>query len=481
MEGSNSNSPHTAEYDGPHQYGSSPEKTIDLSASDTIAMFQQMMHKMDDMYAIMHKQADEITELKQKQELPPDAEPAAAKAQKLAPSAGAVDEEKEAAEEADGNLPPSSKRMKPITLGSFSGAKYDGTLATYPDWTSDIENKLQTHQALGVLDDNQYQGRYLNNARITAGPALDDLISTGEDLQSVVGAFLVQSLSGSILTRKMKPCKYCAEGKMSRQIPHRDPDRLPREFEPGEAVTMDTTKIMPETVQGATVGNLCMDRGTHYMRGQLLADKKASTLAAAIRSYIVRSPWGMMSEIHVDGGPEYQGEVEALCESLNIWIQHSASNTHEQNPIETQMRIVGQGTRCSFLSASEFLEGPSGVPEKQWGMCWLDTIDAKNTTWTKSLKSGITPYEAEFGRRPDISMRRPFYCPARVLIHSETGSLAPRAYHGHYVRLAVGYKAWQIWVPDLESYVISRHVTFDELPRRLPRPQERRGKTSTWH
>ena len=200
MEGSNSNSPHTAEYDGPHQYGSSPEKTIDLSASDTIAMFQQMMHKMDDMYAIMHKQADEITELKQKQELPPDAEPAAAKAQKLAPSAGAVDEEKEAAEEADGNLPPSSKRMKPITLGSFSGAKYDGTLATYPDWTSDIENKLQTHQALGVLDDNQYQGRYLNNARITAGPALDDLISTGEDLQSVVGAFLVQSLSGSILT-----------------------------------------------------------------------------------------------------------------------------------------------------------------------------------------------------------------------------------------------------------------------------------------
>ena len=42
--------------------------------------------------------------------------------------------------------------------------------------------------------------------------------------------------------------------------------------------------------------------------------------------------------------------------------------------------------------------------------------------------------------------------------------------HGHYVRLAMGYKAWKVWVPDLKCYVISRHCTFDELPAEMPSP-----------
>ena len=91
-------------------------------------------------------------------------------------------------------------RMRALTLGEYSGTKYDGTLSEHQDWARDIENKLRSHQVSAVLDDEEYHGRYLNNDRVTAGPILDDLVETGEDLQSVVAAYIIQSLSGSILT-----------------------------------------------------------------------------------------------------------------------------------------------------------------------------------------------------------------------------------------------------------------------------------------
>ena len=271
--------------------------------------------------------------------------------------------------------------------------------------------------------------------------------------QPLVDGFPEYALKG-----KRTNCDTCPEGKAHRQSIHRDPDRLPRIFEPGEAVAMDTTKYMPPSIQGGKTMNVVLDRRTRYLTGQLLENKEATTMAKALLSYCIKH--GIPGHWYGDGGPEYLAEFVDLCIALHIEIHRSAPETHEQNPVEVYMRIIGQAVRCDMIG--------SCAPFEFWADCWLNAIDAKNCTYSTGVAEGVTPYK--YHRRPDISMRRPFFCKTRVLVHDPGHTYAPRVMHGHYVRLAMGYKAWKVWVPDLKCYVISRHCTFDELPAEMPSP-----------
>ena len=272
---------------------------------------------------------------------------------------------------------------------------------------------------------------------------------------------LVDGFPAKALTRGDEtPCDRCPEGKGQRAHLYRDPGRPPREYEPGEAIAMDTTKVMPLSTQGGTVMNLIVKRNSSFLVPQHLVGKTSETLAKALLSYCTKH--GIPLEIFCDGGPEYWGKFNTLCESLLIEIHRSAPETHEQNPAEVWMRIIGQATRCDMLD--------SGAPIEHYADCFLNCCDSRNVTYSKSTPNGLTPYEEEYGRRPDISMRRPFYCPARVLIHDPAGTYAPRTVKGRFVRLALGYKAWKIYLPEQQCYVISRHCTFDELPMTVPEP-----------
>ena len=88
-------------------------------------------------------------------------------------------------------------------------------------------------------------------------------------------------------------------------------------------------------------------------------------MANAFLSYIVKQ--GRPDFWYGDGGPEYQGEFEDLLHTLQVAISRSAPETHEQNPAEYIMRVVGQGTRCSLLH--------SGAPLVAWADAMLDCID----------------------------------------------------------------------------------------------------------
>ena len=272
---------------------------------------------------------------------------------------------------------------------------------------------------------------------------------------------LVDGFPAKALTRGGKvPCERCPEAKGHREHIYRDPDRSPRLWAPGEAVAMDTTRVMPPSIQDGTVMNLVVKRHSGFLVPQHLVDKKSETLAKAFLSFIMRH--GIPDHVFVDGGPEYWGSFNTLCLSLLVHISRSAPETHEQNPAEVWMRIIGQATRCDMLD--------SGAPIEFYSECFANCTDSKNVTYSKSTPNGLTPYEEEFGRRPDISMRRPFYCPCRVLIHDPVGTYAPRTVKGRFMRLALGYKAWKIYLPEQQCFVISRHVTFDELPLTVPEP-----------
>jgi len=146
---------------------------------------------------------------------------------------------------------------------------------------------------------------------------------------------------------------------------------------------------------------------------------------------------------------------------MHIEIRHSAPETQEQNYIaEIGMKLVIIGARADLLR--------SGLPIKFWADAVMNFIDSLNCRWTKGVKSGKTPFEEYQNRRPDLSMKRCFGQPANVLIHHPEGKFSSRVVRGIYVRMAMGYKAWRIYLPEHDCYMVSRHVTFDMLPAEMP-------------
>ena len=122
---------------------------------------------------------------------------------------------------------------------------------------------------------------------------------------------LVDGFPAKALTRGDKtPCDRCPEGKGQRAHLYRDPGRPPREYEPGEELAMDTTKVMPLSTQGGTVMNLIVKRNSSFLVPQHLVVKASETLAKALLSYCTKH--GIPLEIFCDGGPEYWGKFNTL-------------------------------------------------------------------------------------------------------------------------------------------------------------------------
>ena len=126
---------------------------------------------------------------------------------------------------------------------------------------------------------------------------------------------------------------------------------------------------------------------------------------------------------------------------------------------ENGMRLIVIGARADLIR--------SGLPIQFWGDAILHFVDAYNCRFNSGVASGKTPYEEFHGRRPNLSMLRKFGTRVNVLVHHPENKFAPRTLSGIYVRMAMNYKAWRVWIPELEVYVVSRHVTFDLLPKEV--------------
>ena len=164
---------------------------------------------------------------------------------------------------------------------------------------------------------------------------------------------------------------------------------------------------------------------------------------------------GPVRGLRSDRGGEFIGE-EVLTFCKNAGIRQSFSGPYapqQQGMSERRNRYLFEMVRAMLLR--------SKLPKSFWGEGLNASVYISNrlpgAKW-------ISPYQAIFGKPPNLSNLRVFGCKAYVQTPKVgTKKLDPRAWIG----IHVGYDEWnwrcyRIYKPDTNQVRLSVHVTFDE-------------------
>ena len=269
---------------------------------------------------------------------------------------------------------------------------------------------------------------------------------------------LVHGLDPKLKDQTLDHSDIVPKAKDTRQPIERDPNVPKREYEVHQAVGMDLSAKQPLGIRGAQYFQLIVDIASLYMTPQLLALK--SDAVEAFREYCVKN--GPPEIAQTDGDGVYENDdFNGFCAALNIFHRFSAPDTQAQNYIaENGMRLIYPAARANLLRLPDWIDKPLAL----WEDAIIDAADGVNQRFNAGVSSGVTPYEAFHGRPPDLSHRRVFGTVVNVLVHHPDHKFSPRTITGIYVRQAMNYKAWQVYLPSTGGYVISKHVTFNPLP-----------------
>src|SRR5262245_33188369 len=136
--------------------------------------------------------------------------------------------------------------------------------------------------------------------------------------------------------------------------------------------------------------------------------------------------------------------------------EFTVHDTHEQ---------VGVAERYNRtkLELSRAIMFCSGLPMYLWAEAKNHTKWIKNRAPTRAL-DGSTPFQARFGKTPDLSELVPFGTRAWVKIHS-AGKLEPRARLGYFVGYDDTSTGYKIYYPERRTVGVEREVVFDTSPR----------------
>ena len=157
-----------------------------------------------------------------------------------------------------------------------------------------------------------------------------------------------------------------------------------------------------------------------------------------------------------DKGGEYMSnEFDEFCTEHGIERQHTTRNRPQQNgDAERENRIFGERVTTLLMEA--------GLPPQFWLECLMSIIYTLNRCPTSALK-GMTPYEAAYKRKPNVSNLRVWGCVAYVHIQKDKRKqFQPRMEKCIFIGYPQGYKGWKFYNPITKKAIISERAEFDE-------------------
>ena len=244
-------------------------------------------------------------------------------------------------------------------------------------------------------------------------------------------------------------CEPCLAGKQTRQPSH-TPDK--RAEKPEQHIHSDLCgPITPKSVGGVENVGFFIDDATRMTCAVGLKGKSSQELLERFKEYQaqVQTELGRpVVALRTDGGGEYRKVFGKYLKEQGIVHETTAPYSPEQNGVsERNNRTVLEKVRAVMHEAN--------IPKPLWMEVVNAVVYIKNRSPTSALK-GMTPFEAWYGYKPDLSHLKPIGITAYVQVPKEKRTkLDSHTQKG----ILVGYggtNQYRVWVPARNDVVVSR-------------------------
>jgi hypothetical protein len=148
-------------------------------------------------------------------------------------------------------------------------------------------------------------------------------------------------------------------------------------------------------------------------------------------------------------------EFNTFCDDSGILRLHTTRNRPQQNgDAERANRVMLEDVTAMLHQAK--------LPPTFWGRCLATQVKVWNCLPTSALP-GKTPYEAWYGKKPDLSGFRVFGCTAYVFIQKDKRKkLESHVKKCLFVGYPSDYKGWDFYDPLTRKFFVSERAEFDE-------------------
>ena len=169
--------------------------------------------------------------------------------------------------------------------------------------------------------------------------------------------------------------------------------------------------------------------------------------------------------LNSDSGGEYQGT--AFVDYLKSKGTHQKLNVHDT----PQHAGVAERRNRTIAERIRALLHASGLPKNLWGEAARHAVWLLNRTTTKAVE-GMTPFEAAFGKKPDLRKVREWG--EKVFVRIEGGTkLGGRVREGRWLGIDNESKGVRVYWPETKTVTVERNVYYDNSSvSRLEEEQE---------
>lgn len=251
-------------------------------------------------------------------------------------------------------------------------------------------------------------------------------------------------------------CEPCVYGKAHRlPFGHRE-----KASNPGELVSADVCGPFKESFGKKKYVAIFKDSFTKFRCCYLLKEK--SEVRLVLRDFLkhAQTMGHTIREFLSDNGGELDNkEIRAMLQAEGITQRLTAPYTPEQNGgSEREFRTCIEMARTFKYSSSE-----ASFPEALWAELVATATYILNRTG-KSSKEGVSPYELWMGRKPRIKHFRIIgsVCYAHIPAQKRR-KMDKKAIRGYLVGYD-GDERYRIWIKEENKVLLSRDVTFNEIP-----------------
>lgn len=284
----------------------------------------------------------------------------------------------------------------------------------------------------------------------------------------VRGMTIPRSTMATLREDSVPPCVPCLTGKSHRLS---FPTSETKATQPLELLHMDLMgPIKPSAPDGARYLATFLDDYSGFAIVQPIKTKD-NVLEAAQRiiPWLQNQSGYNLKAVRTDNGGEY------ISKAFNAWLESKAATHQLTAPYTPQQNGKAERFNRTIMDRVRAMLAESGLDPKLWAEAALTATYTRNRSATTN--QALTPYEAFFGMQPSVDHLRVFGSTAYVHVPEDKrqGKLGPRSTPGVMVGYQRGSKAWRIWQPDTQDFIITRDAIFDERPPAPPSIGEQQG------